>query len=165
MPSLLGAADKRGKMALDEDAFETVAITWSQPEAAVMLSMFEFYGIPAFALGRWHASINPPWITGLQGIQVRVHHLAIDDALDLLDEVAERPAAVRPYPFGQALLYRTAVLLAVAMCIPLCLAEELSPILLLTTLPLSLLLIIVPPTRTPSTFMLWKRSREASNPQ
>ena len=147
-------------MALDQDPFETIAITWSQPEAAVMLSMFEFYGIPAFALGRWHASINPPSIVGLQGIQIRVHPEAIDDALDLLAEVAERPAVVRPYLFGLAWLYRALVLLAVAAIFLVYLSDD-PGILLLSALPLSMLLIAVPPTRTASTFMLWKRGRDA----
>ena len=154
-------------MALDQDAFETVAITWSQPEAAVMLSMFEFYGIPAFALGRLHASINPPWITGLQGIQVRVHHLAVDDALDLLSDVAARPAAVRPYFLGSATLYRTVVVSAFVLGIGAIIVNlvfdpgEQATILLPAFLPLWYLTTLVPPTRTPSTFMLWKRSRDA----
>lgn len=154
-------------MALDEDAFETVAITWSQPEAAVMLSMFEFYGIPAFALGRWHASINPPIIVGLQGIQVRVHHLAVDEALDLLAEVAERPAAVRPYFLGSATLYRAIVVAAFVLGIGVIIWDwvfasgEQTSITLLAYLPLWYLTTLVPPTRTASTFMLWKRSREA----
>jgi hypothetical protein len=146
-------------MALDQDAFETVAITWSQPEAAVMLSMFEFYGVPAFALGRWQASIDAPFTTAMQGIQVRVHHLACDEALDLLAEVAERPAVVRPYLFGLAWLYRALVLLAVAAIFPVYLSDD-PRMLLLSALPLSMLLIAVPPTRTTSTFMLSKRSRD-----
>lgn len=148
-------------MALDQDAFETVAITWSQPEAAVMLSMFEFYDIPAFALGRWHASINPPLVTGLQGIQVRVHHLAVDEALDLLGEVAKRPAAIRPYLFGQAWPYRVMVTLAVITYIyAMARSDDPTPLLLLAAFPLTLIASAVAPTRTPSTFMLWKRSRQ-----
>jgi hypothetical protein len=148
-------------MALDQDAFDTVAITWSQPEAAVMLSMFEFYGIPAFALGRWHASINPPWITGLQGIQVRVHHLAVDDALDLLADVAERPAAVRPYLLGQRWLYPVILAVSVLAMIPLYVTDK-PPTWSVALLVLPVIVFAgIPPTRTPSTFMLWKRSRDA----
>jgi hypothetical protein len=148
-------------MALDQDAFETVAITWSQPEAAVMLSMFEFYGIPAFALGRWQASIDAPFTTAMQGIQVRVHHLACDEALDLLGEVAERPAAVRPYLFGSPWTYPIVLALAFAAAvIGYASWDDPGPLALVAAFPLSLLLIAVPPTRTPSTFMLWKRSRD-----
>jgi hypothetical protein len=150
-------------MALDEDAFETVAITWSQPEAAVMLSMFEFYGIPAFAVGRLHASIIPNYITALQGMQVRVPVGAVDDALDLLAEVAERPAAVRPYMLGHTWFYPALVAFALAALVPLYLVDEPSPLLLALTLPAIFLFTGIPPTRTPSTFMLWKRSRDPLN--
>jgi hypothetical protein len=95
-----------------DDRFETVAITWSQPEAAVMLSMFDFYGIPAFALGRRHVSAQGPILTALQGIQIRVALGSLNEALHLLAEVAERPAAVRPYAFGLPGLYRIIVILA-----------------------------------------------------
>jgi hypothetical protein len=145
----------------DEDAFETVAITWSQPEAAVMLSMFEFYGIPAFVLGRLHASVYPTHLIAFQGIQVRVHHLAVDDALDLLAEVAERPAAVRPYLFGSPFVYPTIVMLAfVTALLGYANWEDPGPLALVAIWPLSILLSGIPPTRTASTFMLWKRSRE-----
>lgn len=146
-------------MALDQDAFETVAITWSQPEAAVMLSMFEFYGIPAFALGRWHASVNPPLIVGLQGIQVRVHASAVDDALDLLAEVAERPAAVRPYLLGQRWLYPVILTVSVFVMIPLYVTDT-PPAWSVVLLVLPIIVFTgIPPTRTASTFFLWKRSR------
>ncbi len=121
-------------MALVEDAFETVAVTWSQPEAAVILSMFEFYGIPAYGTGRWHTSINPLMIMGLDGIHVRVHPEALDEALDLLAEAAQRPAAIRPYLIKQPWLNGVAT---VIICV--------------------LGLFPVPPTRTASTFFLWKR--------
>jgi hypothetical protein len=149
-------------MALDEDAFETVAITWSQPEAAVMLSMFEYYGIPAFAVGRLHASVIPNYITALQGIQVRVPVGDIDEALDLLAEVAERPAAVRPYMLGQKWLYPALIAFALAAMVPLYLVDEPTPLLMMLTLPAIFLLTGIPPTRTASTFMLWKRSRESA---
>lgn len=160
MPPVLGADGGRGKMALDKDAFETVAVTWSQPEAAVMLSMFEFYGIPAFALGRWQASIDAPFMVAMQGIQIRVHPLARDEALDLLSEVAERPAAIRPYLFGQAWPYRAFVVLAVAAgAFGVANWGDPNPLILLAVFPLSLLTAAAPPTRTASTFFLWKRSK------
>ena len=123
-------------MALSGDAFETVAVTWSQPECAVMLSMFEFYGIPAFATGRWHASAVPAIILGLDGFHVRVHPDAVDDALDLLADVAERPAAVRPYLLGHRWLSGIFATLGA-------------------------MLAAGAPTRTASTFFLWKRRPSA----
>ena len=149
---------------LFDDRFETVAITWSQPEAAVMLSMFDFYGIPAFAVGRRHVSIYAPVLTALQGIQIRVAIDAVDEALDLLAEVAGRPAAVRPYAFGQRDLYIALVVLALiaAMIMPIALAlvEPDDDMLLITMMLMSPLLLVfngAPPPRTPATFMLWKR--------
>jgi hypothetical protein len=148
-------------MALDQDAFETVAVSWSQPETAVMLSMFEFYGIPAFALGRWQASIDATFVVAMQGIQVRVHCLAVDDALDLLAGVAERPAAVRPYLLNRPRTYPLILLLAFAAAlVGYANWDDPSPLDVVAIWPLSMLLIAIPPTRTPSTFMLWKRSRE-----
>jgi len=149
-----------------DDRFETVAITWSQPEAAVMLSMFDFYGIPAFAVGGRHVSAQGPILTALQGIHIRVAAGAADDALDLLAEVAERPAAVRPYAFGQPGLYRTIVVLALAAAamMPLALAlvdptdETAIPWIVLLT-PLLLVFNGAPPPRTPSTFFLGNRRR------
>lgn len=143
------------------DAFETVAITWSQPEAAVMLSMFEFYGIPAFALGQWQAAINATYLVAIQGIHVRVHRSALDEALDLLGEVAERPAAVRPYLLGSRWAYPTVLVLAfVAAIVGYAGADDPDSLGFVAAFPLSLLLIAIPPTRTPSTFLLWKRRRE-----
>ena len=136
MTPVLGAGGERGKMALSDmatgDAFETVAVTWSQPECAVMLSMFEFYGIPAYATGRWHASVMPPLIMGLDGFHVRVHPDAVDDALDLLAEVAEQPAATRPYLLDKRWLRAVWSVLGAFLAAG-------------------------PPTRTASTFFLWKR--------
>jgi len=148
-----------------DDEFETVAVTWSQPEAAVMMAMFEFYGIPAFALGARHVASNPPLMTALQGIQVRVHHTSVDEALDLLAEVAEQPAVVRPYILGRSWLYRTIIALAIAMpflsFLTFYFLGEPPLIAVVLAIFLSFIWIGVPMPRTPSTFMLWKRSHAA----
>lgn len=148
-----------------DDRFETVAITWSQPEAAVMLSMFEFYGIPAFAMGRRHVSAQGPILTALQGIQIRVALGFMDEALDLLAEVAERPAAVRPYAFGMPGLYRVIIVLVLAMAaaMPFALAlidpaDDTAIMVLMLLSPMMLVFSGAPPPRTPSYFMLWKRN-------
>ncbi|HEX4693022.1 hypothetical protein [Sphingomonas sp.] len=139
------------------DAFETVAVTWSQPECAVMLSMFEFYGIPAFATGRWHGSAYPPMITGLDGFHVRVHPAVVDDALELLAEVSERPAAVRPYPLGQRWIYPALIGLTLVILVEFWLSDNPGPLMVTVLLALCFLFYAVPPTRTASTFFLWKR--------
>jgi len=148
-----------------DDRFETVAITWSQPEAAVMLSMFEFYSIPAFALGRRHVSAQGPILTALHGIQIRVAVAFMDEALGLLAEVAERPAAIRPYAFGLPGLYRIIVILALltVIAMPVALAligpdDGTATIALVLFTPLLLVFNAAPPPRTPSYFMLWKRT-------
>lgn len=130
-----------------------------------MLSMFEFYGIPAFAVGGRHVSAQGPLLTALQGIQIRVAVTALDEALDLLAEIAERPAAIRPYAFGLPGLYRVIVVLAllaaVATPVALALADPADESVLWWLVLLSPLLLIVngaPPPRTASTFLLWKRN-------
>ncbi|MDB5679297.1 hypothetical protein [Sphingomonas bacterium] len=146
-------------MALDRDAFETVAVTWSQPEAGVMLSMFEFYGIPAYATGRWHASINPTLIMALDGFHVRVHPECVDDALDMLAEVAEQPAAIRPYLLGQRWLYPVILVVSFLVLIPMYVIDT-PPAWYVALLVLPIIVLTgIPPTRTASTFFLWKRSR------
>lgn len=155
-----------------DDRFETVAVTWSQPEAAVMLSMFAFYGIPALSVGQQAVRTLSYYAVALQGIQIRVHHDWLDDALDLLGEVAERPAAVRPYAAGQPWAYRVfvigaAMLFAVELWFTTSTDSLVLPddgtfaLMALISLPMTLLLTGPPPTRTPSTLMLWKRSRPA----
>jgi hypothetical protein len=157
-------------MALDEDAFETVAITWSQPEAAVILSMFGFYEIPAISVGQQTVRALSYLAVACQGIQIRVHHDWLDEALDLLGNVAEQPPAIRPYAFGQPWIYRTIVLAAAAMFglvmwLNLSIDPDAIPddrtlaLLACLALPMSLLLTGPAPTRTSSTFLLWKRSR------
>jgi hypothetical protein len=151
-----------------DDRFETVAITWSQPEAAVMLSMFDFYGIPAFAVGGRHVSAYGPLVTALQGIQIRVAAAAAGDALDLLAEVAKQPAAVRPYAFASPGLYRLAVVLALAAALltpmVLALADPLDQNALVSVMLMSPLLLVFNGAlpRTSSTFFLGNRARRSA---
>ena len=97
---------------MEDIAFETVAITYSQPETVVMLSMFTFYGIPAYAVGFGHAQVQWPLALALGGIAVRVDPSAASEARALLAEVAGRPAAIRPFLHGPGWVGRlTTVLL------------------------------------------------------
>ena len=126
-----------------------------------MLAMFAFYGIPAFAVGRYHAAVQPTMVTMLQGIQVRVMRDAVDEARNLLTEVAERPAVVRPYLFGSATLYRT--LVAIALLGPVLAAVVLgAEAAALMSLPAALLFAAAPPPRTASTLAIRRRLRPAT---
>jgi len=68
-----------------DDSYETVAITYGQPETVVMLSMFAWYGMPAYASGLGHAQVWP-FAVALGGMEVRVHPDSAADAHALLAE-------------------------------------------------------------------------------
>lgn len=81
---------------MEPDSFTPVAITYSQPEAAVMLSMFEFYGIPAYAVGARHAGTMWPMVVALGGVEIRVASAMVEEAHALLAPVMAQPPVVRP---------------------------------------------------------------------
>jgi hypothetical protein len=72
------------------DSFETVAITYRQPQTAVILSMFEFYGIPAYALWANTLRMTPADTIAFGGVRIRVHSAHADEARILLLEAAAR---------------------------------------------------------------------------
>jgi hypothetical protein len=122
------------------DAFESVAIIYSQPETVVMLATFERYGIPTYAAGFNHARAKWSLLVALGGIAIRVHPAALAKAQILLAEVAERPAAVRPrLQLNQALQILFGVL--------------------------GMLLAVPPPTRVTSTFFLGAARQRDDQPQ
>ncbi len=123
-----------------DDAFETVAIVYSQPETAVMLAMFAQYDIPAYALGFDHARTAWPIVLALGGIIIRVHHTVANDARELLAEVAQRPAAIRPRLI-------------------------LNPVLHILFGVLGMLLAAPPPTRATATYFLGNARRPGDEPQ
>ncbi|MBO9712427.1 hypothetical protein [Sphingomonas sp.] len=96
---------------MSDEPFETVAIAYRAPQIAVMLSMFEWYGIPAYAKNAGHSGVDCPITLALGGIPILVHRDHADDARALLIEAAERieqePAAPQP------LAYRLTKLLAI----------------------------------------------------
>ena len=96
-----------------DDSYETVAIIYGQPETVVMLSMFAWYGVPAYASGLGHAQVWP-FAVALGGMEVRVHPDSAADARALLAEVAQQPRAVRPRmtrnPVTRTLAYAIALL-------------------------------------------------------
>lgn len=66
---------------MGQDPFETVVIAYSQPQAAVLMSLFEWHNIPAYAHSIEMVRINAP-LTG--GIPIRVHREVVDEARALL---------------------------------------------------------------------------------
>lgn len=114
-----------------DDAFETVAIVYGQPEAAVLLALFAQHDILAEVVGARHAAVNPVWMVALGGIIVRVHAEALQEARALLSEIARQPQAVRRRLIDSPVLNGLLVVLACFM--------GLAPI---------------PPTRVGSTFLL-----------
>lgn len=101
-----------------DDAFETVAIVYSQPETVVMLAMFAQYDIPAHAVGFHHARAAWPMLLALGGITIRVHPGAADEARALLAEVAQRPAVIRPRFVINPVLHIALGILAMLLAAP-----------------------------------------------
>lgn len=124
------------------DAFETVAIVYSQPEARILLALLAQHDIATEVVGAGHVSVNPIWTVALGGIIVRVRTEALDDARALLAEIARQPQAVRRRMIDNPVLNGLLVVLACFMGI--------API---------------PPTRVGSTFLLGAARRPGDQPQ
>ena len=92
-----------------DDDFETVAITYSQPEAAVMLSFLAWHEVRAYSLGE-HARVSAHLVTALGGIPVRVLASDAARARALLAGVAPaEPPVVRPAVVRNPLLNAVAL--------------------------------------------------------
>lgn len=91
---------------MSDDPFQTVAIAYSQPQARVMLSLFEWHGIPAYAMNIETTRINTPWTLALGGIPIRVARESFEEARGLLAEVADRPEEASPPKPSEAPLRR-----------------------------------------------------------
>lgn len=77
-------------MDADADPFETVVIAYSQPQAAVLMSLFQWHGILAYAQNIEMVRTNTPLTLALGGIPIRVHREAAAEARALLaDAVAD----------------------------------------------------------------------------
>jgi hypothetical protein len=125
-----------------DDAFETVAIVYSLPEAAVLHGLFAQYDIATVVIGARHAATNPEWVVALGGIIVCVQREVAHEARAILAEIAARPPAVRPRLIDNVVLNAVAVILACVI--------GFAPI---------------PPTRTASTFLLGDMRRPDDQPQ
>jgi hypothetical protein len=78
------------------DPFETVAIAYSQAQADVILSLFAWHGIPAYAKNIEHVRADPALTLALGAMPIRVHRDYAGEARGLLDEAAERE--IEPMP-------------------------------------------------------------------
>ena len=100
------------------DAFETVAVTYSQPEAAVMLSFLAWHDVHAYALSD-HARVSAHLVTALGGIPVRVAQADSARARALLADVAAaEPPVIRPPAIRHRALGTLALLLAFCLGAP-----------------------------------------------
>ena len=125
-----------------DDAFETVAIVYSLPEAGALLALFAQHDIATEVVGASHVSVNPVWTVALGGIIVRVRIEALEEARTLLAEIARQPQVVRRRLIDNPLLNGVMVVLACFIGI--------API---------------PPTRVGSTFLLGAARRLDDQPQ
>ena len=74
---------------MSDDPFETVAIAYTPSQAGVILSLFEWNGIPAYGANLETVRTNAPLTLALGGIPIRVAREAADEARAILTEAAE----------------------------------------------------------------------------
>jgi len=86
---------------MDADPFDTVAIAYSQPQALVILSLFEWHGMLAYAVNLGHAQVDCPVTLALGGIPIRVVRDQAGEARALLTEAAERDEAMLQEGLGE----------------------------------------------------------------
>jgi hypothetical protein len=77
------------------DGFEPIAVVFSQPEAAVLLTTLRAYGILALPKNQAHIAIVPSLMLALGGTWITVPPERKEDALALLKEI---DAGWRPPP-------------------------------------------------------------------
>lgn len=78
-------------MDTDVDPFETVVIAYSQPQAAVLMSVFAWHDIPAYAQNIETVRANSPLTLALGGIPIRVHREVVGEARELLAAAVADP--------------------------------------------------------------------------
>lgn len=83
---------------MSEDPFETVAIAYSQSQAGVILSLFEWNGIPAYGANLETVRTSALLTLALGGIPIRVAREAAEEARAILNEAAERAQEEAPAP-------------------------------------------------------------------
>lgn len=91
---------------MEGDPFETVAIAYNPPQAAVLTSLFGWYGIPVFATNLDTIRTNPQLTLALGGIEIRVLRDDAAEARAIVIEAAEQEdeAPRTPDPLEQRIL-------------------------------------------------------------
>jgi hypothetical protein len=98
--------------------FETVAIVYSQPELAVLLSYLGDRGIWTVPLTYGHAAVQWTWTVALGGIRVRVRREDAVAARDALAAIERRAFVGGIYSDDRLLDIVFALLLTLAFFIP-----------------------------------------------
>lgn len=86
---------------MEGEPFETVAIAYSQPQAGVILSLFAWHGIPAYARNIETIRANRPLTLALGGMPICVHHEYAAEARALLIEAEANAPELEPEPLGE----------------------------------------------------------------
>jgi hypothetical protein len=104
---------------VSDDPFETVAIAYRPAQVMILLSLFEWYGVPAYAQNYGHASVNWPITLALGGIPIRVARDFADEARALLSEVADdyAEAPAKPQPLSYR-IFKVAVFFFLFLPVP-----------------------------------------------
>jgi hypothetical protein len=89
---------------MTDDRFETVAIGYSQPQVLVILSLFRWHGMLAYAANLEHARANCGLTLALGGIPIRVLREEAVEARALLIEAAERDEAMLHEGLGERIV-------------------------------------------------------------
>ena len=98
---------------MEGDPFETVGIAYTQPQAAVILSMLAWNGIPAYGMNLETIRASASLTLALGAIPIRVRRDSAEEARALLSEAAER-VVEKPQP-RQPLGYRIVKTLTFAL--------------------------------------------------
>jgi hypothetical protein len=85
---------------MSDDVFETVAIAYTQPQAGVILSLFAWHDIPAYAKNYEHARLDPVITLALGGMPILVHRDFAEEARALLEEAEAREQEPVVEPLG-----------------------------------------------------------------
>lgn len=85
------------------DRFETIAYVYSQPELAVLLSLFGWEDIFILPINRHTISVAPSLAIALGGVQLRVHPADADRARALLATIDQSRAFWGPVFFRDRL--------------------------------------------------------------
>jgi len=99
---------------MHDGAVRIVAVSYSAPETAVLISMLRAYGIAASGLSA-HAAVDPPMMLALGGNRILVQTHDYDVARALIDDCAPHDSLARP--LAERFWVNVALTLLLALCI------------------------------------------------